>query len=748
MPPSRSDQGTALEPGLIARAAGKVGQAIAGVTQAWFGPLEPLQTLATPDPRGRVLDYPAGYNITGQQRWPEQADFSALRNLARNCDLVTLAMETRKDQLDAIEWTFTTRDEKTKITPDIKKRIDELNAAFAFPDKKLTLNRWIRKGTDDILAIDALSIYMEPNRGGTPYRLKIIDGATIKPLIDANGDTPQFPNVAYQQWLKGVPAVDFTTKDLTYNPRNPRPDKFYGYSPVEQIYVTINIAIRKQLLTLAGYTEGTVPEAIVPVPEGWGTAQIAEFQVYWDAVLSGNLGQQRHMRFVPAGIDKAIFPKKFDDKDEYTDYLVRVVAYAFGLPPTWGIRQGTKGNVEQESTTGKEEGLTPIVNYWRETLTLLIWKYWNYYDLVAMPKNKGLVDPLAQAQADEIRTRAGHLHINEVREGLGRDPIPNMPATVQGGALINISEGIPSAEQKAEEDRLAAEAGGFGGKKPDDEETKKKKEEVEKLLKAAKKKVKMLPVQGAARIQKHLTTAITKLFKKLATKYANRLAQGAATSEKAAGPVDPDDIDFDEFDVLVTVVEPQISSVAKRSSYTALAQLEIKEEGITNSVETRAISYAKKRSAELVGKRWVNGELVNNPNAKWAITDSTRDMLKQTIASGVENQLSTDALAESIEKSYAFSEARAETIARTEIAKAHTEGNYAAWQESGAVVGKAWILSSEHDLDDVCNGNADDGVIGLDEAFSSGDMMPPAHPNCECGWYAVTKAGAAEMEDQ
>jgi hypothetical protein len=55
-----------------------------------------------------------------------------------------------------------------------------------------------------------------------------------------------------------------------------------------------------------------------------------------------------------------------------------------------------------------------------------------------------------------------------------------------------------------------------------------------------------------------------------------------------------------------------------------------------------------------------------------------------------------------------------------------------AYKESGIVEGKEWILGSEHDDDDECDDNVNDGVIPLDEAFSSGDMEPLAHPKCVC----------------
>ena len=55
---------------------------------------------------------------------------------------------------------------------------------------------------------------------------------------------------AYQQVLKGLPAVDYSARDIIYRPRNVRAHRVYGYSPVQQVLMTVNIALRRQLWQL------------------------------------------------------------------------------------------------------------------------------------------------------------------------------------------------------------------------------------------------------------------------------------------------------------------------------------------------------------------------------------------------------------------------------------------------------------------------------------------------------------------
>ena len=71
--------------------------------------------------------------------------------------------------------------------------------------------------------------------------------------------------------LKGLPATSYTKDELYYLPRNPRTDRVYGCSPVEQIIMSVNIALRRQMHQLQYYTEGSVPDSLIGVPEGIAT---------------------------------------------------------------------------------------------------------------------------------------------------------------------------------------------------------------------------------------------------------------------------------------------------------------------------------------------------------------------------------------------------------------------------------------------------------------------------------------------
>jgi hypothetical protein len=203
-------------------------------------------------------------------------------------------------------------------------------------------------------------------------------------------------------------------------------------------------------------------------------------------------------------------------------------------------------------------------------------------------------------------------------------------------------------------------------------------------------------------------------------------------------------IDMEGFTVLFNPTKKILERVTKDGAAKALAQIRFTEEDITNQIHEMALDYAWERAAEMVGKKWVGGELIDNPDPKWAITESTRDFLRNDVLTGLEEGWSSQTLAAVIEDNYAFSGQRAFMVARTEIGNAHVGGSMLAYKESGLVTGKKWLLGSEHDDDDECDANAAAGVIPFDEPFPSGDDAPLAHPNCVCDVIPVLRADEGE----
>jgi hypothetical protein len=454
---TRENSGTNIEPSLIQRIVSGVNYVVTGSTpSAWFGPGNPIAPIADKPEQGvvgRQMDYPVGFNYRIQPRQEENITFPMLRALADGYDMLRLIIETRKDQVEAFEWEIVPTDEtlKGKFQDDIK----TVSAFLERPSLEHDWSVWLRMALEDVFVIDAWSIYPRMNKGGQLCSLDLMDGAMLKRVIDTTGRTPLPPDPAYQQILKGVPAVDYSSDEILYFVRNPRTNRVYGYSPVEQIIMTINIAIRRQLSQLQYYTEGNIPEAIVGVDPSWTVSQIREFQVWFDSVMAGDTAARRKMTFVPADASKMQFTKDAHLKDEYDEWLARVCCYAFSLPPTAFVRQNNRATAESAAQAGKEEGLMPTLTWIKRRMDYIIHKYMGCPQLQFRWKMNVALDPKTQAEVDDIELKNGTTSLDEVRERKGLEPVGVSNLIYLPSGPVPVSNFTPEGIKKAEADTQA-----------------------------------------------------------------------------------------------------------------------------------------------------------------------------------------------------------------------------------------------------------------------------------------------------
>ena len=404
--------GKPIESSMIARVVAGVRYVITG-DSSFFGPGQPLEPQAQEPALGRRFDYPVGTNTQQQPRATEAIDFPTLRALADAYDLVRLAIETRKDQMGKLRWTVQRKDGQPQDAT-----AKAIETFLQEPDRENDFLTWKRQLLEDLLVIDAPTVYVRRTKGGQPFALEVVDGATIKRLLDGTGRTPQPPDPAYQQVLKGMAAVDYSRDELLYQPRNPRPHKVYGYSPVEQMIATVNIALRRQVSQLEYYTEGNIPDMFAGVPANWTPKQVAEFQTYWDELLRGDTGARRRVKFLPGDL-KIQLTQSQSLFDMYDEWLARVVSYAFNLPPTAFVKQQNRATAESAQDVALEEGLSPLMEWDVRFMNRLIRMAWQTTDYEFAWVKDLDVDPLVQAQIDEIYTRNKVRRVNEIRADHG-----------------------------------------------------------------------------------------------------------------------------------------------------------------------------------------------------------------------------------------------------------------------------------------------------------------------------------------
>lgn len=761
-----------------------------GTPADWFGPLNPMAPIAPREIAGRQLDFAPGYNLATTPRAYEPIGFPQLQAFAQVYDLLRLVIETRKDELERLRWSIRPRDKdrarqlRKAMSKDPKKgepggevvdetaasdaaRIEALVKFFKKPDGVTPWGTWLRMLLEDLLVIDAPTLYKQRTRGGRLYALLPLDGSTIKRVIDDWGRTPvpyigadgvEVVPPAYQQVLKGLPAIDYSVRDLIYKPRNVRTGKIYGYSPVEQILMTVNIALRRQMWQLAYYTEGNIPEALIGVPENWTPQQIKDFQNYWDAHFTGDLAARRHAKFVPGAMAKNVSQTKDPElMNQFDEWLARVVCFAFSTSPQPFVNMMNRATAGTAQDTAEDTGLQPGKQWIKGLVDDILDTEFNSDDLEFMFEEEEEVDQEKQQKVLSGYQGDGALTLNQVRIKMGEEPYgPEFPAA--DIPMVKTASGyVPIDANTLDGKKEALDVlgpppdafggspngggGGPGGKKPAPGEDKAPdlKGDAEKLAKRARRRARRLaPIpfdrEATRKARLAIRAVFFKAFQALAAKVAKQLRdevrKADETDEEKADRL-AEGFDLSTLQAVYEEVARQLGDLAADSVDRALEQMGMADgTGIFDVVSERAVTAARERAAELVTD----------------ITDSTRTMLRDLIVNGLSDNIGLEEIAASIVSSTGFSQERADLIARTEVADANSQAaleGYRGAAEAGVQVQKEWLLGPNPC--EVCQENAEAGPIDLDDDFPSGDDAPPAHPNCECALMpVVTDAGEAQ----
>ena len=164
-------------------------------------------------------------------------------------------------------------------------------------------------------------------------------------------------------------------------------------SPVEQIALTVNIALRRDASTLDYYRAGSSPDAFATLPKEWTADQIRSFQDYFDALMSGNLARRRQTKFMPADF-KLIETRQPPLKDQYDEWLARIICYAFSVPASAFVAQVNRATSETLRQQATQEGLVPLKAWVKNALDHVIQDCMNEPGLEFVWVGDDAIDPL------------------------------------------------------------------------------------------------------------------------------------------------------------------------------------------------------------------------------------------------------------------------------------------------------------------------------------------------------------------
>ncbi len=314
-----------------------------------FGPGVPLVPNVAPveQEHPRQFQYPVAVNtvVTPRREYPGLTPFEQLRNLAALYDVAALCIRTIQNIVAGLDWHIVAKDTKAQSAEN--GTCDALAAWFSKPDRVTSFDAWLKAALYDMLTLDAMTIYPHPDNGGGLWGLEVIDGATIKPLLDARGQT-----AAYQQILYGYPwsnyertrpdtddddFPEFSTNELMYLPRWTRSFTPYGFPPTEAIIIRVNTALRKQAFDLARFTDGNIPAALAAPPDGLlNPEQVAQFEEWFNTTLQGDDRARVRIKFLPwaAKIEKLNDISESGNYETSLDeWLFKIACMAYDVPP-------------------------------------------------------------------------------------------------------------------------------------------------------------------------------------------------------------------------------------------------------------------------------------------------------------------------------------------------------------------------------------------------------------------------------
>ncbi len=692
-------------------------------SQQWFGPGTPITPVAQRQSEGRAFDFATGYNLQVTPKPYEGVTFGMLRSIADGYDLLRLVIETRKDQIEKLTWDIKKRGMKIAKkgeTPD--PRLAKITDFLAYPDLEHPFGTWIRMLCEDLFVLDAPTVYVRRTKGKSLFALETVDGATIKRVLDPTGRTPM-EGVAYQQVIKGVIASEYTRQELLWMPRNPRTHQAFGYGPVEQIVNTVNIALRRQLHQLSYYTDGNTPNLVFGVPKEWTTDQIKKFQEWWDSLMAGNSAQRQRARFVPGEV-KPFDTKEHALKDEYDEWLARLVCFAFSISPSALVKDNNRATAQTVQKAALSEGLAPVMNWIKAFMDRILREVFEAPDLEFVWSDEKSMEPLVQSQRDQIDVASGVRTVDECREDRGLEPLPE-PEPVVPPVLPPPAPGtVPATPGQPSGSAPAAAPSAEPSTAPGDP--------AQKLAKAKKVEPIKRDRKALVKLQAKLQKVTLKFLQGQVEPIAQLLHDVMPESAEKLAKMSKEDalkileaVNFD-WTKLGDDLEPILAAIAQDGATQGLIQVGSKTTAeLLDQVNEKAVEWAEKHAADLVTQ----------------LTTTTRDRLRSDLAASIELGMSVQDIAKVLEADYAFSERRAELVATTERAFADVRGNQIGYAASGVVGGLEWVTANEGEDERTCPDCElnDSTTVPMDpetgeatEPFPSGATTVPAHPGCLC----------------
>lgn len=450
------------------------------ITKSVVEELVPIVDSSISKANGGASPYMTGLNGMGAKRYSFTPDminggiqrkgkpgsnvpFETLRNFAISHEVTRACINLRKRQITGLEWNIVTAEDDDTGSYDAQ--IAEVKAFFKnIGGRGIGYRRFMNKFIEDLMVLDAVAIEKQRTRGGGLFNMIPIDGSTIRLRVDDSGATPEPPEVAYTQVIRGQVTAEWTDDEMIYEMMNPRTDTPYGLAPLESLIVTVMSALQSSVYNLNFLTDTNVPAGFFTLPDTWQPQQIKDFQEYFDALMAGDMARVNRLKFMPQGTyTPTVKPNDMAFK-EFNDWLMKLTCALFevtpmsiGFMPEHGL--GGKGLAEEQGNISDEKGLMPLALFIEEIFTRIIQEEFGYDFLKFDFPELRQKDAKSTAELNAILLNSGQRTIDELRTDDGLDPLPDgLGARPFILGTISYLEDQATADAKAQASQAASEA--------------------------------------------------------------------------------------------------------------------------------------------------------------------------------------------------------------------------------------------------------------------------------------------------
>jgi HK97 family phage portal protein len=352
--------------------------------------------------------------------------------------VVRRAINVIKDRIAAMDWQVRVRrGVKAGELADAANKLRALRRTLEEPNATDSFRTLIEQVIEDALTGGFGAIEMEPTGDGErPAMLWAVDGASIRinPRWDGQPESSRYAQVAPGQMESN--AVDLRDDQLMYVRMNPRSFTPFGLGPLEVAFETVN-----QFLSAHRFAGKLASNAVAQYALWLNEATPAQHDRlirWWQDEIEGtgrvpliSTEQKPEVLRFAQGTDA-------DMRLAWQEFLIRMVANAFGLPPLMlgleaDVNQSTAAEMTDEAFRGAISPLAMLLagHITRDLFGKCIG--WREFEFVFNELNARDEETELAVQVQLLQ--AGVYTVNEVRAMRGLGPLgQNGAVQLTGGA--------------------------------------------------------------------------------------------------------------------------------------------------------------------------------------------------------------------------------------------------------------------------------------------------------------------------